>query len=305
MGVSWRDLLAPASDVRVVPWTGGRRVSDRDRAWAVEGRLPQEHGWHAFRVDAGRRATWDGPGEPVAGWEDGREQLRGYLVGNRLIPDGAAVEPDAERLAVQTVAVHLAERGLERFSRALVARDPGAPWVWVRAEFPLGPEAEVDAAFVGRRATLDGVRDVPPALDLAFRFTSRERWLAEERRAAAERRRREEELLGTAEGRRELAATDFDAAARSALRGSGAELLDVRDAHGRHEKVVQFRFLGRRFECVVDRRTLRIVDAGICLNDYESGTKGDARFTLESLPGVIDEAIRADVLVVFRHVEGA
>ena len=49
---------------------------------------------------------------------------------------------------------------------------------------------------------------------------------------------------------------------------------------------------------------LRIVDAGICLNDYAHGTKGDTLFTLESLPAVIDEAIRTDQLVVFRHAEG-
>jgi hypothetical protein len=261
-------------------------------------------------VSSARTATLVGTAEPVAGWEEGREQLRGYLVGNRLVPDGAHVVPDPARLVEQTVPVHLAERGLDRFSRALVARDPGGPWIWIRTEFPLGPEPEVDLAFAERRPDLAGIAHVPPALDLAFRFCVDERDHAQRRREEAARRRAEEEArraaeraLGTGEGRRELAGRDFEAAARAALRISGAELLDVRPAHGRDEEVVRFRFRGMRFECVADRRTLRIVDAGICLNDYETGEKGDRLFTLESLPGVIAEAIDNQVLVVFRHVE--
>ena len=59
---------------------------------------------------------------------------------------------------------------------------------------------------------------------------------------------------------------------------------------------------GRRFECTCDARTLRIVDAGICLVDHRSGQKGDQYFTLESLPGVIQQAEREGKLVVFRRV---
>ncbi len=53
-----------------------------------------------------------------------------------------------------------------------------------------------------------------------------------------------------------------------------------------------------------EQATLRIVDAGICLVDYRTREKGDTRFTLESLPDVIREAIRNRVLHVFRHVGG-
>jgi hypothetical protein len=67
--------------------------------------------------------------------------------------------------------------------------------------------------------------------------------------------------------------------------------------------VVRFRLLGRRFECTCDERTLRILDAGICLVDHATGERGDTRFTLESLPAVILEADRDDKLVVFRHVD--
>jgi hypothetical protein len=309
--MSWRDLLQDTPEERVLPWVGGRRVAGCDRSFVIEGRLPLEHGWHRFAIGGGRKATWAGEGESDPMFDDGRETLRGYLVGNRLIPDGSKVVPDPARLVHQTVSVALVERGLDRFARALVARETGGPWIYVRQEFPLGPEAEVQAAFQDRLERVDHVRDVSPSLDLAFRFISYERDEAVRRREEAERVRREEEalreaerLVGTAHGRRELAHHDFEGAARAALRVSGAELLDHRDGHAAGEKVVTFRYAGRRFECVVHQHTLRILDSGICLVDHETGERGDTRFTLESLPGVIEQAMREDALVIFRHAEG-
>jgi hypothetical protein len=108
---------------------------------------------------------------------------------------------------------------------------------------------------------------------------------------------------GTAIGRRALAAKDFESAAREALRVSGAELLDVRQSANKGEMVVQYRFEKRRFECVVQKNTLRVIDAGVCLTDHNTNEKGDTFFTLESLPGVIAEAMRRDKLVVWRHVD--
>ena len=67
------------------------------------------------------------------------------------------------------------------------------------------------------------------------------------------------------------------------------------------EWIVRYRLDGRRFECVCDAN-LRIVDSGICLTDAATGIKGDTRFTLESLPAVVQQAIDDDVLVVYRHV---
>jgi NAD(P)H-dependent flavin oxidoreductase YrpB (nitropropane dioxygenase family) len=90
-------------------------------------------------------------------------------------------------------------------------------------------------------------------------------------------------------------------AARAALALAGAEYLDHRASTQAAEVVVRFRLAGRRFECVCERQTLRIIDAGVCLTDERTGEKGDSRFTLESLPGVIQEAERSGRLVVFRH----
>jgi len=47
-------------------------------------------------------------------------------------------------------------------------------------------------------------------------------------------------------------------------------------ARGREELVVTYRFRGRRLECVVDARTLRVVDAGVCLTDHDTHERGDS-----------------------------
>jgi hypothetical protein len=100
--------------------------------------------------------------------------------------------------------------------------------------------------------------------------------------------------------RRELARRDFEAAARAALAVTGAELLEERPGFQRGEHVVRFRFRRQRFECVCDE-ALRIVDSGICLVDHATGERGDTRFTLESLPAVIGQAMDEGRLVRFRH----
>ena len=65
--------------------------------------------------------------------------------------------------------------------------------------------------------------------------------------------------------------------------------------------IVRFRVDRQRYTCTCDERTLQIIDSGICLIDHDTGEKGDTFFTLESLPGVIQQAQREGVLHVFRH----
>lgn len=315
--MGWQDLLSSPDDKRTLPWTGGRQVHDRDRTWTIEGKLPDEHGWNVFRISGGRKAELEGPADPDPDFENGHKLAKGYLVGDRLIPDGARVDPDPARLVDQTFPVFLVEPGLERFARAVAARTRGG-LVYVRQEFPQGPEAAVQVAYQDRRGSVAHVAGVTPALDLAFRWVSGQRLAAEEReremariRAEEERKRAAEERLrqamrdaGTGAGRRTLAQRDFSAAAKAALALTGAELLDARPSYNRREMVVQYRFRNRRLECVVDKDTMRVVDSGICLTDHHTGVKGDTRFTLESLPTVIGEAMRTGKLVVYRHVDG-
>ena len=81
---------------------------------------------------------------------------------------------------------------------------------------------------------------------------------------------------------------------QAALEKAGAQLLDLRALQGQQLEVI-FRVDGERFHTVVRADTLQVLDAGICLSGH------DADLTLESLPGVIREAILEDVLVITRH----
>lgn len=313
--MGWRDLLQTTEEVVRLPWVGGRALRTWERAFTLEGALPVEHGWYSFRVPGARKLKLDRPIQPYLGalkWA-----TAGYLVGDRVIPDDVRVETSPAKLLACSERVHLLEPGLGRFTRVSAGRaHEGGPLIFQSEEMPLGPEEAVLQAYFDEKPSVDDVPGVVPALDVAFRFESwrraeaarlreeerqrREREEAE--RLAQERLARLREQLGTGVGRRELAAVDFAEAARVALAVGGAEYLDSRDSYNRGEKVVQFRLDRQRYECTCDARTLRIIDAGICLQDHDTGEKGDTRFTLESFPGVIREAIADDKLVVWRHV---
>jgi hypothetical protein len=314
--MSWREILNEDSR-HVLPWLGFLRIHSADRTWTVSGNLPKERGWYSFNTGGSRWAFLaDKEPKPINNtWVDGHNRLRGYVVGDRFIDDQASVDPDPARLIQQTNKLYCAELGLERFARASVVQDREGRLVYVGQEFPDGPDAEAIRAYEDGAESIARIKGVTPALDLAFRWVTYQRKIAEERRAEFERLRVEEEKklaeaarvaqmmkdVGTALGRRAVGQRDFSAAAREALRISGAELLDARESYNKGEMVIQYRFRQQRLECVVERDTLRVIDAGVCLADHETGFKGDRLFTLESLPGVIGEAIDLDKLVVWRH----
>ena len=322
----WRGLLAQPTGATVAPWIGGRRIETEECVLHVEGDLPPEVGWHEFelkptRTTRGRGVSWRGPAEPRP--EALGRVVRGYLVGDRLVPDSArAVAHDVAKAAAAYQQVHLIDdAGLDRFDRVKAGRlAADGPLVYAGRDMPLGAEEQVLASYLDRKASVNDVPGVPPALDAAFRMETWRRSEAERLRAEAERLRREEDerlvreerlremtkKLGDAVGRRQMAALDFGEAARAALAVGGAAYLDHRRV-GRGEMAVRYRLLGRRFECTCDERTLRIVEAGICLqghgdDDDDEGIRGDTLFTLESLPGVVQQADREGKLVVFRHV---
>jgi hypothetical protein len=313
--MTWRDLLEDGS-VRVsAPWLGGHGLALGPRRWVIAGRLPPEHGWYTFAT-RGRSARWspDSWAELPDAVYDERAALswlvRGIAIGDRLVPEGAAVPADERALVAACEAVHLMPAGLARFASVVAGRPyEGGPLVYVE-------EAPGDAAADAvARAWEDGLRDVgdvpgvSPALDLAFRLAWAERDEATRRREAAEReaRRREmERSTGSAVGRRTLAALDFGLAARAALAVSGAEYLDHRGVDGRPaERAIRFRLDARRFECVVHAETLQVVEAGLCLTGYDERgdveIDGDELLSLEALPSVYLEAIRTGVLHLRRN----
>lgn len=310
--MGWRDLLQTGDETLVSPWVGGRSLRSGPRTWTIDGRLPREMGWYSFKLN-GRRATLNGSADPAS--EGFRDVVRGYLVGDRLVPDGARVNPDPTKIAEATETVLLVDRGLDRFVRIAAGRlfDEG-PLIFMNQEMPVGPEDAVSNAYLRRLPSVSDIAGVTPALEAAFRMEVWQREEAERRRLELERQRREEEerrqreerreqmarQLGTGTGRREMALVDFAEAARAALRVGGAEYLDHRASYRPGEMVVTFRMLNRAFMCTCDEKTLRIIDAGVCLGHGDE--RGDTRFTLESLPAVINEAHRTHRLVVLRHV---
>lgn len=314
MRAVWNQLLSEEQVVSL-PWTGGRVLHGADRSWKIVDALPDEHGWHRFSVSGSRRARWIGEGEPDAALAHKVPWVSGYLVDDRLIPDGAAVKTNIKEVFAQGRSTYLAEPGLDRFARVSAICHRDGKLIYWQQEFPLGPEAEVLEAFQDCRDDIDHIAAVPPALHLAFVWHTWRRRIVEaqrrrlERQAQAEARRREQQKKLKEyhqqvwdRARQRTDSLDFDTAARDALAVSGAVLLDARVAHRLDERIVQFRFRNQRFECVVHAATLRIVDAGICLEDHVTGERGDTRFTLESLPAVLEEAIRTHRLVVYRHV---
>jgi hypothetical protein len=315
--MGWRDLLEKEDERIVLPWVGGRSLHVRDRVYAIEGPLPPEHGWYTFRPKGRKAFVEGGAVDPRPEALDHR--VRGYLVGDRFVPDKARVDPDPAKIAGSSERVHLIEPGLDRFVRIAAGRmSEEGPLIYEGLDMPLGPEEAVLGAFLDKKPSVDDVRGVPPALDAAFRMETWQRLEAERRRVELERQRREEEerlrreerrreiieRLGDGAGRRAMAQIDFEAAARAALAIGNAEYLDHRRSAHRGEMVVRFRYAHQAFECTCEERTLRIIDAGICLVDHATEERGDRYFTLESLPGVIEEAMRGGLLVVFRHVGG-
>jgi hypothetical protein len=312
--MGWQELLSQ-KEIVTVPWTGGRSLTHGARHWSIKGRMPTEHGWHEFEVDGSRKARWKGAGEQDFAFDEGRKTVTGYLVGNYLLPDGVSVVLDPNTVTDQGVELHLISEDLDRFSRVVGVKAENGDCIFLREEFPLGPEDQVRAIFQDRGDSVVKIPELTPSLDLAFRWETLLRLNREEARRAAEaariaaeaaavaeaRRAELAERLGTGAGRRALAQVDFEAAASAALATANATLLDHRRVRGRDEWVVKFRFMDRRFECTCDTN-LQIIDSGICLTDHNTGERGDTYFTLESLPTVMAQAINEHRLHIYRHV---
>lgn len=303
--MTWKSLIKE-DERKILPWYGGSEVHDEERSWTIHGAPPPEHGWHMFNCRTSRYCCWVRqstiPSEYLT-----KEVPWGYLVGGRFIAPDAKAEPNPNKLVEQTEVVHLSPDWLDWLSACRVMRDRGGNLVYLRWEAMNIAAFDVIAAYISG-VGIERVRGVSPALELAFNWRAHQQKLQEERRERIrqerERKKKEEEFRtnwSSAEERRHIATYDFNVAAAEALRVSGAQLLDARNSPNEGEKVVKYRIRDRNLECVVDQRTLQVIDAGVCLTDERTGEKGDSLLTLESLPGVVCEAIDAGVLVVWRH----
>lgn len=314
--MSWQDLLQKDNEVIIIPWTGPTHIRVQNRSFTIKGRLPPEIGWYKFKIIKSKFLNFIEESTPDTSVF--QRIITGYLIGNRLIPDNTRVDLNPEITIFQSPIVDLVEPGLDKFVRisAGVYTDE-KHLIYDSLQMPFGPEEDVLHALQDGLTSINHIKGVTPALDAAFQMEVWRSAEAKKRREELECQRREEqerleqeerrlkiiERIGSAEGRRAMAAIDFGEAARAALIVGGAEYIEHQRAYQRGEMTVRFRLARRRFECICDERTLRIIDSGICLTDHDTGEKHDGYLTLESLPSVIQEAINTGQLVVYRHAD--
>lgn len=142
----------------MLPWLGGRVLRMGARAFLLEGPMPWDIGWYSFAL-RGRSASVFGPAP--ANTEALERDVRGYLVGDRIVADGSYVSPLPSAIAAFSETVHLLDPGLPRFARVVAGRIcHGGPLVYKSVDFALGVEDAVLQAYYDRRPTLDGIKDV-------------------------------------------------------------------------------------------------------------------------------------------------
>jgi hypothetical protein len=89
-------------------------------------------------------------------------------------------------------------------------------------------------------------------------------------------------------------AVDVETEVEQTLRAAGARYLSLRRLGGGTAEV-RWMFQGQRLISLVAEQGLRIIDSGLCLSGE------DDLLTLDSLPGVVRQAIEDEVLVITRH----
>jgi len=298
-----------AASTQVLPYVGGPFVEAADRRLRLAGTA--RTGYWRFEV-RGRDAYPVEPAEPPD--LSGLPAVRGYAMSGYLAGPGGT----AERLAIGPPDEPLP------FAPLIARRWPSGVLLFDALDFESGVEDAVRAAFAQHRP-LAGIPGVPAPLRAAYGYAvllrtatelgiparpaearSHLAELADEGEPAARRILHAAQAHRAAEpqvrphwmiARDEALARRPAVAARqrteeraaAALQAVRAVLRDTRWlADGLLE--VRYDYEGEAFVSIVDGQTLRVVDAGICLQGR------DELLTLESLPGVIREAVRTDRL---------
>ena len=274
--MDFRQFLQSGEAERRLPYVGGLMTCDDKRRWRLREEIPP--GWYRFRECGRFLEVVEAIPPELDSWK--LPAVRGYLGAGRFV-----TQDSVERLFGLPAA--------EEFSRytPLTARRwfDGRCW-FEMSDFETEAEDAVREAYEEERG-ISEVKGVTPALAQAFLLEQTAREMARE----AERRRRQE--AEEAEREAELARWQQTVEGRvaMALSHAGARLLDWRRSGG-SRATVRYMLGARRFECVIDTRSLQILDAGICLE----GT--DEQLNLSSLPSAVREAIDTGQLHVFRHI---
>ncbi len=335
--VDYRKFLGTQATT-VAPFLGAARISLGDRSVLLD-EPPTVEGWYSVRV-SGRTATIVGPAEPpsldalpaVRGWFfDGRLFLEGarseplWLLGaeepaafgavrarrwpsGELLFDGLEFESEAEgavRAAVGGGEALAAIKGVPAGLRAAAGfalvqrrgRELNVPFAFAEVRAALGTIAQggAEAASTALRA-LEAERIQARREEAEQRARLAQAQLAQELEASRQEQIRAAQAVGDDMRRAaQRAAGNPRYRAELALFNAGAQLETLRRL-GREQLELVFRFRGERFICLVHEYTLRVLDAGVCLGHPPP----DEQLTLESLPGVINQAMEEDRLVILR-----
>jgi hypothetical protein len=271
--MDYTPFLQKPDEVLKLPYFGGKSVCDDRLTYRLRETL--QPGWYQFRK-SGRYLTADEPiGPELGAWKLPRVTgcvMNGRIIGNDFQARLFGLPMDMD---------------LPKFTPVTARKWFDGHILYEGQEFETEVETKVRDAFEEERG-IDGVKGVTPALAHTFLLESTQRALARE----AERRAREE--VARRQQAAELARWQETLEGRIslALSHTGAELVNWR-RNGQRQAVVRYRLGGRRFECVIDTESLRIVDAGICLSG------ADEELNLSSLPSAVREAIESGQLHVF------
>ena len=299
--VDYRKFLGKR-DRLVLPYFRGNYVEGENGSFRIAG--PRGPGFHSFEI-RGRTAHHLGPEE--APDLSRLRKVRGHVFEGLIVPDSAVTEP----------LNFPPEDELARFSPVTARRWYSGDLIFELMDF------EDDAEETARRryadeTSLAGVTGVPATLRAAFGYAvvARESrrlsipFLPVEVRSrileiALEGARQAAACLGELRRQREAHRRHVgswrpadmpnverdDARVAAVLNAAGARLNDLRRLEdGLLE--VKYDFLGASFATLVRQDSLRVVDAGICLEG------ADSALTLASLPGVVREATDTGQLVV-------
>jgi hypothetical protein len=312
----------------VAPYLGGAHVVLKDRRLRVDEPRPDSFGFHRFEV-RGRKARHLEAADPEG--LDDCPKARGHFVEEWLVHAGGIdrlrMLPEEDPPPLSTTrarrwwsgdflfeALDFDGEAEEEARLRLEKREPLGEMKGVASTLRTAFGLALAIQTSRETGTPLSIREAAPfAVHIADVGLEAARGLAErlerERREAEERalseaiqardRARVRELLANrpqARGRRHQNATIDNAPGRAfeALDGADARMLASRRlAEGTME--VTFEFMGERFISVVDALSLHVYDSGVCL------AGADEMVTLDSLPGVIREAIDTGRLVITRR----
>jgi len=280
----------------VLPYFGGPWIEARERRLRIT--QPVEPGFWRCTI-SGRDAE---PVERVIAPDlSDLPSVRGHTLADYVVQSGG----HAELFALSP------NEPPPPFSPVTARRWPSGDVLFDTLDFETESEELVRRAFEDG-VSIDGVKGVPSSLRAAFGYAVIQR-VADARGIAVapievrpavgriadggdavanellDQIVRERRRAALAEGVRRVRGTravpeDAEERAQLALVAAGATPLATR-RRGEGLLEVRYRFEGERFVSIVDAATLQVVDAGICLAGQ------DRLVTLESLPGVIREAI--------------